>query len=101
MSSFSCPQCGGDTTVYDSRATIAKGGAVRRRRRCLTCRHRLTTYEVSADSGGAENFVVQLDALLKQAETIHAQSEALLRDTASLQRLSAAWREIEEGRRGS
>ena len=98
MSLFACPICHGDKTVVtDSRPSEA---GIRRRRRCGNCRNRFTTYEVM-DAAGGGNFGAQLDAMLKRAEAIHAQSEALLRDTENLQRLSAAWREIEEGRRGS
>ena len=40
-----CPSCGGvDDKVIDSR-TADDGGAIRRRRECLTCNRRFTTYE--------------------------------------------------------
>lgn len=40
-----CPFCGADETkVIDSRL-VADGGQVRRRRECLTCKERFTTYE--------------------------------------------------------
>jgi transcriptional repressor NrdR len=40
-----CPHCGhGEDRVVDSR-TIKDGGAIRRRRECLECRQRFTTYE--------------------------------------------------------
>ena len=40
-----CPKCGGDDDkVLDSRAARA-GAAIRRRRECLTCGYRFTTYE--------------------------------------------------------
>ena len=40
-----CPFCGAlDTKVIDSRL-VADGGEVRRRRECLTCGERYTTYE--------------------------------------------------------
>jgi len=40
-----CPSCSADDTkVIDSR-TADDGGAIRRRRLCLSCRHRFTTYE--------------------------------------------------------
>ena len=39
-----CPFCGADDTkVIDSRL-VAEGGQVRRRRECVTCRERFTTY---------------------------------------------------------
>jgi len=40
-----CPFCGADDTkVIDSRL-VAEGGQVRRRRECLSCHERFTTYE--------------------------------------------------------
>ena len=40
-----CPKCGkDDDKVLDSRAA-REGAAIRRRRECLSCGHRCTTYE--------------------------------------------------------
>ena len=40
-----CPKCGGqDDKVIDSRAS-REGAVIRRRRECLLCEHRYTTYE--------------------------------------------------------
>jgi transcriptional repressor NrdR len=40
-----CPKCGGqDDKVIDSR-TSREGSTIRRRRECLSCGHRFTTYE--------------------------------------------------------
>ena len=40
-----CPKCGGqDDKVIDSRAS-REGSTIRRRRECLKCAHRFTTYE--------------------------------------------------------
>ncbi|MBV9391383.1 MAG: transcriptional repressor NrdR [Verrucomicrobia bacterium] len=40
-----CPKCGkAEDKVIDSRSAKA-GSAIRRRRECLTCQHRFTTYE--------------------------------------------------------
>ncbi len=42
-----CPFCGAeDTKVVDSRL-VAEGDQVRRRRQCLSCHERFTTYEVA------------------------------------------------------
>ena len=42
-----CPFCSAeDTKVIDSRL-VAEGGQVRRRRECLSCRERFTTFEVA------------------------------------------------------
>ena len=38
-----CPSCGGETKVVDSRVTHVN--KVRRRRRCLVCNGRFTTFE--------------------------------------------------------
>src|ERR1700752_95314 len=40
-----CPKCGGqEDKVIDSRAS-REGATIRRRRQCLKCGHRFTTYE--------------------------------------------------------
>jgi transcriptional repressor NrdR len=40
-----CPHCGGqEDKVVDSRAS-REGATIRRRRECITCQHRFTTYE--------------------------------------------------------
>lgn len=45
-----CPSCGtGETKVLDSRAVDA-GAAVRRRRECLACARRFTTFERAEES---------------------------------------------------
>ena len=42
-----CPFCGAlDTKVIDSRL-VAEGDHVRRRRECITCAERFTTYETA------------------------------------------------------
>ena len=42
-----CPFCGAlDTKVIDSRL-VAEGDQVRRRRECITCEERFTTYETA------------------------------------------------------
>ena len=59
-----CPFCGADDTkVIDSRL-VAEGNQVRRRRQCLTCAERYTTYEtaelvmprIKKSDGGREPF---------------------------------------------
>lgn len=46
-SAMACVKCGETTVaVLDSRMT---GNDMKRRRGCLTCDHRWTTYEISAD----------------------------------------------------
>jgi transcriptional repressor NrdR len=59
-----CPSChGDDTKVVDSRVAD-EGTAIRRRRQCLSCAHRFTTFErvdhvpltVTKSHGGSEPF---------------------------------------------
>ncbi len=59
-----CPSCrAADTKVLDSRVA-EEGSAIRRRRQCLACAHRFTTFErvdhapltVEKSNGGAEPF---------------------------------------------
>lgn len=46
-----CPKCGGqDDKVVDSRAS-REGATIRRRRECIACGHRFTTYE-EVERGG-------------------------------------------------
>lgn len=73
-----CPRCASpDNGVTDSRET-AGSESVRRRRKCMSCQHRFSTYEVSlpeglmiercdgveASSQGAAGRLLQLVALL-------------------------------------
>ena len=43
---MTCPVCGGDTIVLDSRP---RPDTVHRRRKCLNCDHRFSTYEVDKE----------------------------------------------------
>lgn len=40
-----CPQCQNDTSKVIESRDVASGESVRRRRECLSCQHRYTTYE--------------------------------------------------------
>ena len=45
-----CPKCGEDNSaVTDSRASARYPG-IRRRRQCLSCHHRWSTYEIKAET---------------------------------------------------
>jgi transcriptional regulator NrdR family protein len=44
---MNCTKCSSDTQVLDSRVSD-ESNIVRRRRSCLACNHRFTTYEVTA-----------------------------------------------------
>jgi transcriptional repressor NrdR len=66
-----CPFCGqGDTRVVDSRLA-SEGDQVRRRRECLSCKERFTTYEVA---------VFNMPAVLKSSGEKQAFNEHKLRD---------------------
>lgn len=43
-----CEKCGADTKVLDSRSV--EGKLIRRRRQCLTCKARFTTFEITDSS---------------------------------------------------
>ena len=58
LKTMRCPKCGGqDDKVIDSRAS-KEGSVIRRRRECLSCAHRFTTYE---EIEHEELFVVKRD----------------------------------------
>lgn len=40
-----CPKCGADTKVIETRT--AEKNQIRRRRECLECKYRFTTYEIT------------------------------------------------------
>lgn len=56
-----CPKCGGDTGVVDTRPTA--NNTIRRRRTCIACGHRLTTFETIADSNPGSD----AERMLRQA----------------------------------
>ena len=59
-----CPQCGFiDSKVVDSRPTEASG--IRRRRECLNCHYRFTTYETYEISNTAPLVVIKKDNSLQ------------------------------------
>ncbi len=45
---MTCPVCGGGTIILDSRKPDVD--RVRRRRECVECGHRFTTWEIEADT---------------------------------------------------
>ena len=86
-----CPKCGGqDDKVIDSRAS-KEGSVIRRRRECLVCLHRFTTYEeieheelfVVKRDGRRELFTKEkLTASLKRACQKRPVSEQAIADAA-------------------
>lgn len=95
-----CPRCSAlDDKVVDSRA-VDDGSAIRRRRECLTCHRRFTTYErldevpmmVVKRSGQREPFEVSkiiagLRAASKNRPVVLAQIEALATEVEEALRL--------------
>jgi transcriptional repressor NrdR len=57
-----CPTCKGQSRVVDSRF-VKQGGSIRRRRKCLKCNHRFTTYELGVEDPKDESMGVILTAL--------------------------------------
>lgn len=81
---MNCPKCANPTTVYDSRS-VEKGTVIRRRRKCLTCGHRIRTYEAeSYEFGHSVNgrtvLAVDRDALAKAVG--RAAQDELIRQAA-------------------
>ena len=59
-----CPRCGfADSKVVDSRPT--EGGGIRRRRECLQCKNRFTTYETYELTNTAPLVVIKKDGSLQ------------------------------------
>lgn len=69
-----CPKCNGESRVIDSRDGET---ARRRRRRCLRCRHRYSTYEIhAAEYDKLQAFKINLDqinAAITTLQTIKAE----------------------------
>lgn len=91
-----CPYCGGpETKVLDSR-TLDERATVRRRRECVLCSRRFTTYErweespliVIKKDGRREPFTQRkiLAGLLKACEKRHIPTERLQAIAASIER---------------
>lgn len=63
---MNCAQCDKATQVLDTR-TFAEGKAVKRRRECLFCSHRFSTYEYSSEN----------EVIMQVREIIKGRNEAL------------------------
>lgn len=60
-----CPKCGfGDSAVVDSRPIKNAGLSIRRRRECLRCGNRFTTYEILGTQ------LEQINELIRQLEEL-------------------------------
>lgn len=72
MEGFRCTECGGDSTrVTDSRNAYKVEGT-RRRRECINCGFRFTTYEQRAEAGIKQLMEAELRKLREDvAERIH------------------------------
>lgn len=75
-----CPNCGGDSHVIDSRS--APRSRIRRRRKCMECFDRFTTYESYADSG----LEGHMKSALKQLEAIERKTRAATKFVQSVLR---------------
>lgn len=65
-----CPGCGGDSRVIDSRP---RDKSIRRRRVCILCKTRFTTYEIATDDDPAEG----LKLLRKQADELRSLADRI------------------------
>lgn len=92
---FPC-SCGGATGVNDSRSS---GDGIRRRRICLTCGKRFTTYEVQAKL--STGVLEKAESVAKRAEAILAVSGALLAEIEGLRKIINAHRTLEAARYGN
>ena len=55
-----CPKCSGDTKVLETRSLK---DALRRRRECLRCQHRYTTYETRTKEPDLAVLILELENL--------------------------------------
>ena len=85
-SGYLCPRCGASAGVTDSRQV--GDGSVRRRRKCVQCAHRFTTYEVPGDrytrifglgalESNLETIIAGLNILLGRIQTIRKTVELI------------------------
>lgn len=76
-----CPKCNSIvSSVYDSRDT-SDGANIRRRRICITCGQRYTTYEVSAEDYkklNDTNHIIDIRDFAKSLKTIIDLSEKIV-----------------------
>lgn len=64
-----CPKCSADTKVYDTRA---RNNEIWRRRKCLACSHRFTTWEVNASSSRHVDNVLKVLRAISEEPTLVA-----------------------------
>lgn len=75
--SLTCPVCGGETKIYDSR-TIDEGSLQVRRRKCLDCYYTFKTYEMD------EDFYKQCNERLESKMTINEYQKEALRTESGM-----------------
>lgn len=92
---FPCP-CGGNTGVNDTRATTS---GIRRRRICLSCGHRFTTFEIKTES--STGILNQADLVASSAESLLAAAVCLGDKIDALRKIIEAHRTIEAARFGN
>jgi hypothetical protein len=68
ISSLPCPKCSGKLKVTDSRPNEMWGSpSIRRKRVCLDCDHRFSTYEISLDA--LHSFAAKLNSIGREIVT--------------------------------
>lgn len=80
---YCCPKCSGPTAVVDSRPTN-EGAGVRRRRLCVECCHRFSTFELESDL--TNGLVETCAGLMARCETLGNLAAALGAELAALQK---------------
>lgn len=74
---YPCPQCGTAMEVVDSRPSIFLATpSVRRRRACMKCDHRHTTYEVSTEAMKT-TFAAVAAAVHQSAQALQTTAETI------------------------
>ncbi len=67
-----CPFCHGDSIVKDSRPDIYRETySTRRRRLCIGCNERFTTYEICPEAGGVADKLNRADKIFRLFESIN------------------------------
>lgn len=64
-----CPMCGGGTSVTDSRP-VEGGKMIRRRRQCMECQHRITTFERALSMRPDRAFVDRVNLIATTAKEL-------------------------------
>ena len=85
--SFCCPHCGGGTQVTDSRGVT---NGVRRRRRCMDCKERFTTYEFIGEARPGPDMVAKYQSLLNQCDQLGRMAAFLANQISTMKKEAEA-----------